>query len=167
MRYDAMREFVITLVCAGVSSGVIGLFFEDDAEIMKYIKVVLSLCIAASIIPSVYGMLGKLPLEDILPEEDGAAFEEFQQNYDNYVIENARKELALTLKREIFEKTGINVPYCNIQFSEEEKEEKLYLDIASVEIELDLDSHEHAVSECVYSLVGIYPEFLIRKQNGG
>ena len=154
-----MREFVITLLCAGVSSGVIGLFFEDDAEIMKYIKVVLSLCIAASIIPSVFGMLGKLPLEDILPEEDGVVLEEFQQRYDNYVIENARKELAIKLKREIFEKTGINVPSCNIQFSVEEKEEKLYVDIASVEIEIDSDTHKNSVSECVYSLVGIYPEF--------
>ena len=159
-----MREFVMTLVCAGVGSGAIGLFFEDDAEIKKYIKVVLSLCITASLITSVVGMVGKTPFESEILEEDGSAFEEFLQKYDGYVIENARNELAETLKREIFEKTGINVHSCNIQFSVEEKEEKLYVDVAVAEIEIETEADKNAVSECVYGLIGLYPKILIRKQ---
>lgn len=161
-----MKDFVLTLVCAGVASGVIGLFFEDDNEIMKYIKVVLSLCLSASIIPAVFGLTGEIKNgENFLKYED-IEIEEFRDKYYEYVLEDAKKNLCRDLEQEIFEKTGIKPDSVNIQFDVEQREDEIFVDIKSIEITVGKSCDKKSIEECVYNALGVTPSILSEKERG-
>lgn len=155
-----MREFLFTLVCAGVASGIICLLFEDDKELIKYIKVVISLCVAASLVPSATNLLGKIKTDinvDIPFEENVT---DYGEKYREYVIENARIKLCAELERNIFEKTGIKVNGCDIQFSVEKTQDKIYVDVKGVTVTLDETQNRDAVSQTTYAALGVHPKFL-------
>lgn len=161
-----MKDFIMTLVCAGVASGVIGLFFEDDGEMMKYIKVVLSLCLAASIIPAVMGCAAKIKSGDnsLLHEDFG--IEEFENRYYETVIEDARKKLCIELEEEIFKKTGIKPDSVNIQFCVEQRKDEIFVDIKSIEVAVYKSCDKKAIEECVYNALGTEPKIVSEKEGG-
>ena len=161
-----MKDFIITLVCAGVASGMIGLFFEDDREIMKYIKAVLSLCLAASVMPAVFGFSAKIKEGDYLREIEDGQMQDFQNKYYEYVLDDAKEKLCRELEQRIFEKTGINTDSVNIQFGMEEREDQILVDIKSIEITVGNSCDKNAVKECVYDALGITPQVLSEKERG-
>jgi hypothetical protein len=158
-----MKEFILTLVCAGTASGIISIFFEDDKEIMKYIKVVLSLCLAASIVSSASGLVFKIK-DAQLPAGNDINIDSFRQKYSEYVIEDAREKLCIQLENVIIEKTGIKPDSVNIQFVVEEKEDNYFVDIKSIDIVLEKDSDKKAVEDCVYTALKVYPEIFTAKE---
>lgn len=164
MRYEYMKEFVLTLVSAGIASGIIGLFFEDDKEIMKYIKVVLALCLTASIVSSSVSLVYKIRNIEISSESEIADIGVFRQKYSEYVIEDAREKLCDKLEKVIIEKTGIKPEAINIQFVVEQKEDNFFVDIKSIEIILEKGFDKKAVEECVYTSLGVYPYISFTKE---
>lgn len=112
-----MKEFFVSVLCAGAASGVIGLFFEDDPEIGKYIRLVLSLCLAASLIPGAAKLLHDAPFPAPAFSEGDAENGGVSRLFDAYVIEEARRTMCGEVKSQIFQKTGITPTSVDIQFS--------------------------------------------------
>ena len=149
-----MRDFAFSLICAGVASGVIGMFFEGD-NIGKYVKLVLSLCITAMIAASLFSC-GKDAFCDI-----SFGTEPFPtKDYEEFLIENSRNEMGRTLKRMIFEKTGITPEYVDIQFSVTEKEGNTLVDIASVTVCCTELCGNRELEEYVLAVTGKIPDII-------
>ena len=95
-----MKDFIMTLVIGAVASGIIGLFFDESIEISKDIKLVLSLCVIASIIPGAAKELNEQMIKineyEIDYEYD---FEKIRNEYDEYIIERARIEMCSELEK--------------------------------------------------------------------
>ncbi|MBE6623055.1 MAG: hypothetical protein E7621_02590 [Ruminococcaceae bacterium] len=156
----------MTLICAGVASGIIGLFFEDDGEMLKYIKVVLSLCLAASIIPAVMGCAAKIKGGERFLKYEDFGVEEFENRYYETVIEDARKKLCVELEDEIFKKTGIKPDSVNIEFCVEQREDEILVDIKNIEVAVYKSCDKKAIEECVYNALGEKPDIVSEKEGG-
>ena len=156
-----MKEFIFSIMCAGIASGIIGLFFEDDTEIGKYVKLVLSLCFVAEIIPGTAKIFSMQELpEGIFKEYDENVFEDIEKSYDEYIIENARTEMCTALKSRIFQKIGISPDSIGIQFSVEENEDKIIVEVSSVTIKISDACDTGELSSYVRELTGKIPEII-------
>lgn len=159
-----MKDFIISVLCAGVASGIIGIFFEDDAEIGKYVKLVLSLCVAAAIIPGSAALFARMELpEGIFSDGEEPDFAEIEKSYDRYVIEKARTEMCEKLETIIFQKTGIMPQSADIQFSITENKEKTEVEVSAVTVYVGDTADADKICALVESLVGVTPDIAVKK----
>ncbi len=157
-----MKDFVITIICAAVASGVINLFFSDNAQISKYIRLVLSVCFICAIIPGTRQFISNITVPDIKSDYDFSIKNiEFDQLYEKNVIENARISLCEQMKKMIFENTGINVSDLDIQFNVTESEDEIAVGISGVTVELQDQEKVDAVGDYVEQICGVYPKMLM------
>ncbi len=166
-----MREYLISVMSAGIVTGIIKLLFSDKSSesIGKYIRLlssILMICVLAAPLGGIIKGLSEFKPEDYsieLPD-----FEKMSDEYDAYIIENARRSLGDQLCSMIFERTGIKPDTCRIEFSVEKKEEKINVKVSSVLIACDRKIE--GIEEYVSELTGCAKEnvvfSVIRKERG-
>jgi len=157
-----MRDFVISMMCAGVASGVIGMFFDGDT-MGKHIKTVLSICIVSMLLVCGTRFFGKVKLS--VPDFYKAENVDLTvKSYEDFVIENTRAEMCATLKRMIFEKSGITPDGVDIQFSINSNDTKTIVDVATVTIYSQKLCGNSEILEYVYGLTGKKPLICDKKE---
>ena len=157
-----MKEFILTVVTAGIASGVIGLFFEDDAEIGKYIRLVLSVCFLSAVIPGGINLVSSIFGDGgFHPETGSFDSENCEHIYEEYVIECAKQSLEDELCKKIFENTGIKAQDVNIQFNVTRTEETTDVDISEITVLIPSGDGHGSVSEIVKELCGKEPEIIL------
>lgn len=158
-----VKEYILSLACAGIASGIIGLF-SDSSSTSKYIKLVVSLCFISSLLPGTAKLVNNLP-EAFGPDiHDSTAFENAHEKYLDYVIEDTRKKLSTKLCNLIFEKTGIIPEGTDIQLDVTENEDGINVDIASVEIVSAELAGKPEIAEYVQKLTGKKPVMLSERR---
>ena len=83
-----------------------------------------------------------------------------EKSYDEYIIENARTEMCTALKSRIFQKIGISPDSIGIQFSVEENEDKIIVEVSSVTIKISDACDTGELSSYVRELTGKIPEII-------
>ena len=83
---------------------------------------------------------------------------------EDFVIENTRAEMCATLKRMIFEKSGITPDGVDIQFSINSDDTKTIVDVATVTIYSQNLCGNSEISEYVYGLTGKKPLICDKKE---
>lgn len=157
-----MKDFVITIICTAVASGAINLFFSGNAQISKYIRLVLSVCLLCAIIPGTRQFISDITAPDMKNDYNFSIENiDFEHLYEKCVIENARISLCEQMKTMIFENTGINVSDVDIQFNVTENKDEIAVDISGVTVKLQDQEKNDDVAAYVEQICGVYPKMLM------
>lgn len=159
-----MKEYIFSVMCAGITAGIAGLFFEGS-NVGKFIKLALSLCFIASLIPGAKKLVGEIDvLKNDISVISSFDFEQASQNYTDYVLSEAKNRLSDELKKTIFEKTGIMPASVDIQFNVTESEAEIAVDIASVTVISDSLEAVPGIYDYISDLTGVVPIFEKEKE---
>ncbi len=150
-----MKEYIISIMTSGAVIGIIGLMFSGKSYdgVSKYIKLLSSLvmiCVFFSPIADMTKYMAQFSFDDYRTELPD--FEKIADDYDSYIIEDARNRLSSELCGMIFDKTGIMPDTCRIEFIVEKREEITEVKIDSVLIAIE--SNIAGLSEYVSELTG-------------
>lgn len=157
-----MGEIIITVVCTGVIASVLSLFFDDDPEMLKYIRVVLSLCFLCSLIPG--GMKFVQDLNYSInndfenPEYDTKTL--LTEYYDR-VGESASQNLENEVSRLIFEKFGIFPLSVDIQLSVKMKEDIAEYDFEKITVKFADECDINEVGAYIQKMTGFRPDISV------
>lgn len=158
-----MKEYIMSLVCAAIASGIIGLVFQGNETLGKYARLSLSVCLIASLIPaSVSGfekLKNQIPNTENIYKND-VYLSEITDSYDRYIIEDARQKMCSKLKLLIFEKSGIMPDSVRIEFNTSVNEEQIDVSIKSVEVFSSELSENQEIKEYVYQLTKVKPQMI-------
>ncbi len=156
-----MTDIIMTVVCVGIASGIISLFFDDDTEMSKYIRLVLSLCFLCSIIPGGIKLFSKIEFDSYIPQivvdTDIAGLTE---NYNISLANEASKKLSDKLETLIFENTGIKPVYVDIQLSVTSQEDAIVFSFEKVSVAISKGVDVKRLCEYVSSVCGVDPEIV-------
>lgn len=153
-----MREYFLTLACAGITAAAAGYLFDgkQNESMARYIRFAFALCILCiTVFPLLrFVRSPNMPALSFptLSDEDIARM---QSRSDDYVIEQTRRELIAGLSERIAEKTGIMPRSVDIQFTKTEGAGNLTVTVCSVDIVTDCPSD--ALAEAVKEWIGVYP----------
>ena len=160
-----MKDYILSIACAGIVSGIIGTF-SGFSSTSRYIKLVVSLCFISSVIPGTVSIIENLPsYNKDFGLYDSFAFEKAEEKYLDYVIADTRKNLCQKLNDMIFEKTGIIPDETNIQLDVAENKNCINVEIASVEIISAELAKRDGVSEYIKGITGKIPVILPERRN--
>ena len=160
-----MSNIIITVVCVGIASGIISLFFDDDAELSKYIKLVLSLCFLCSIVPGGIKLFSQIDIASFIPQiSENTEFDYLIENYNRTLAQEASEELAEKLEILIFENTGIKPHDINIQFNVTSQDDAIVFSFETIKLTLKENTDSKTITEYVYSVCGIEPEIIYESQ---
>lgn len=160
-----MKEYIMSLICAAVASGIMGLVFKGSGPLEKYARLSLSVCLIACVIPS--GVKDFERLKNEIPDTQDQNHEylsEIANSYDKYVIEDTRKKMCSQLKMLIFEKSGIMPDSVSIEFNTDIKEDGIDVWVKSVHIVSSALKDNEEIKKYVYELTKVYPT--IKEKSG-
>lgn len=163
-----MEEYIMSLVCAAIAAGVLGLVFQGNQTLGKYARLSLSLCLIASLMPASAEGIGNL--RNQLPEtgnlyENTEYLSEITDSYDRYIIEDARIKMCHELKMLIFEKSGIMPDSVRIEFNTSEKDGHIDVSIKKVEVISSSLSENYEIADYVYQLTKVKPNMIKTSEN--
>lgn len=163
-----MKEYILTVTSAGIFCGVIGLFFDgkNDGGLSKYIRMLCSLTLICVIAAPLFSIGKDHELSIDFPTElTDIDLDAIRDEYDVYVIEQARLSLCDTVSQRIFEKTGIMPTMVDIQFNVEQNRDKTEVSIDAARI--TVTETTPTLSAYVTELLGIAPEIIViqRQEN--
>ena len=160
-----MSNIIITVVCVGIGSGIISLFFDDDAELSKYIRLVLSLCFLCSIVPGGVKLFSQLDIDAFIPRiSQNVEFDSLIENYNSALAEETSEKLSEELGILIFENTGIKPDHVNIQLNVTSRDDAIVFSFETIRLTLKKDKDSKTITEYVYSICGIEPEIIYESQ---
>lgn len=162
---NTMKEYILTVTCAGVFCGAIGLLFDgkNDAGLSKYIRMLCSLCLICVICAPLFSFRKKTHSSIDFPKElTDSDLDAVLQEYDAYVIEQARVDLCDSVAQRIFEKIGIMPLDVDIQFNVEKSRDQTEVSIR--EAVITVTETTPTLSAYVSELLGIAPEIIVTQR---
>lgn len=160
-----MKEYILTVTCAGVFCGTIGILFDKkgNAGISEHIRTLCSLCLICVICAPLFSFRKSENFSiDFSKELTDADLDAVLQEYDTYVIEQARDSLCDRVTQRIFEKIGIMPLAVDIQFNVEKSRDKTEVSIRAATI--TVTETAPTLSAYVSELLGITPEIIVTQR---
>lgn len=156
-----MKDVIMTVVCVGIVSGIISLFFDDN-EMSKYIKLVLSLCFLCAIIPGGINLLKNAHVQEELNLSFGIEdMSTISDTYYSQLVNESSKQLSDELYDLVVENTGIKPMSVDIQLSVDKNDYEIVFHAESVRITVLDNTEQEKIAEYVKLLLGIQPEFVV------
>ena len=162
-----MTEVIMTVVCIGILSAVLSLFFGENGELSKYVRFAASLCFLCALIGGGKRLASQFDFSFDMPylESDYDVSSASESYYDELSKEISR-ELEEKLVSNIVECTGIIVNDCSIQLNVTMIGEIASISFEKIVLHVDNNTAVDLLSEHILSVCGISTEIIYDSENG-
>ena len=157
-----MADIIITIICAGLASSVISLFLDDDSDLSKHVRLVVSLCFLCALIPGSVKLLTKFKIDnDVFGEYNEEQLHTIETDYyENLKIE-AENEISQKLLQLVFENIGIKLIQCDIELSVNYVDDAVEFDFEKITITTNTNNEVSVLKGYIFDITQIEPEIIV------